>query len=288
MPNVLNSGLKIFDIIEALWQNPTSREDLSKILLEKNISINKETISKYLRTLRGLGFEIISDKKREYTILKTPFKFELDDSKEGFYVFKNVFSEVFENNKKLKNYLEYKLDNLFDINQFEKPPKNPDITISKDTLSNLLKLKSVIENQEKIKFSYKKEEIKALPMQIRYSKNGFFLNAYIESEQKVKIFKIEKIKNIKIYKTSINDFEPMCKTTFVLKGELIKNYILREHEIAHYSKDSVAITNFCEEKEELFNRLMKYGAYCEIVSPESDRQKFKQTLISTIKHYKSM
>ena len=79
-----------------------------------------------------------------------------------------------------------------------------------------------------------------------------------------------------------------CGTVFKLTGRLIRNYVLKEGEVAHYKDFEVRVTNFYEDKDELLNRLLKYGKNCEVVYPVEDRELMKKKIEKMIKHYQSM
>lgn len=289
MSAILNSGLIIFDIIEALLENVDSREKIALKLKERNISINTKTITKYLTTLRKFGFEINAYPKSNYEVIKTPFKFNIDDCYEGYAIFRKTLFELFKNAEDKKEDFEYKLDNLIEFSKKENIASELNLSISRKTLLNFIQLKKHIENEEKIRFSYnKKESIVALPIKTRIRKNGFFLDAYDKNKEKIRVFKIENMGRIRLYKDFIPDINKPYKTTFRIKGALMKNYILREGETALYKKNSITITNMYEEKEELFSRLVKYGSLCKIISPKKDKLLFIKKMEDMLSHYKSM
>ena len=58
------------------------------------------------------------------------------------------------------------------------------------------------------------------------------------------------------------------------KGDLKKSYMAKEGENVSPYDDYLIVTNKNEDKEVLFKRLLKYGTYCEVLYPKSDREKF--------------
>lgn len=281
----INSGVKIFDIIEILGKNPKSRKELSENLTLKSKTTKLETISKYLRTLRITGFEIISKKSHPYEILKTPFKITLNKAEqEGLYVIlkngEGLFDEKF-------NPFKYKLENL--IENAKISYEKGDIYNNK-TLKNLRKLNEFIfDNEIQLKLITDKNKINVLIKRIKYKKNGIFLSFYNSKTKKIENLNLNEIQKIKSVDKNIPSiFEIKETTTFKIKGKLKQNYILREGESARFEDNEIFVSNHLEEKEELFSRLLKYGKNCEIISPKSDRKKFIELLKSTLNHYMSM
>ena len=291
MSFVLNSGLKIFDVIEILWKSPVSREDFCEKMYERGIIIEPETVSKYIRTLRSLGFEIKSKKGNVYEILKTPFQIKLNEKeKEGFFAFMKGAKSLASKKNPENSFLQYKITglaaNVPDNDKFDENLKYGD---NEEFLDILYDLNRYIYTPSKVRALIRKVRTVIVPKRIRYGKNGAFLTAYEIKSQKIKIFNVKEIKELK-YVSPLKENEMLhsCGTIFVLKGRLMRNYILREGEVAHYKGDEVRVTNFYEEKEELFKRLMKYGDKCEIVQSKEDVEKFKLMLRKTMEHYKSM
>lgn len=294
MSFTLKSGLKIFDIIEVLWQNPKSREEFRQKLKEKGIEAESKTVSKYMATLRGLGFEIKSKKCNLFEIYKTPFKTKINQNESlGLSV---LFSSANQFFKEAEDYaiLKYKFLNLFEFQKdfdFEQNEfKDLNLNFSKKTSDIVKSLSNFIyPNPSFLKIETENKNLLIIPREIKFKKNGIFLNYLDKETEEFKTINVNLIKKIK-KSSSIKEkpFKPLNETVFKITGPLRKNYILREGEIANYKNEEVLITNFYEPKEELFKRLIKYGKYCEIIYPESDRIKIASKIKSLIKHYSSM
>ncbi len=287
MSSVISSGAKIFDVIEVLLSNPKTREDATMLLEKKGIKTDKNTISKYIRTLRQSGFEI--DTNETFKILKTPFKITLNKNEEkGYYYLLEAINSLFDGNMKQKSELfEKRIENLI-TNKIKKEDVKIDPSISDKTLylleENLAKWDFVL-----LKINFLGHYYKVIPLKLNYKTNGTFLSCYDIKERKNKTLRVDLIKNV-IFVKVINEnlVNPYNKTVFKITGRLKKNYILKSGEVAKYLDDEVIITNVYEEKDELFDRLIRYGKYCEIIYPESDRKKFKKKLEDLIKHYNSI
>lgn len=288
MSFTLNSGIKIFDFIEAIWENPKSREELCKKLEKRQLIAKTETISKYIRTLRRAGFEVKSKKSKPYEITKTPFEITLCEKElNGLFVFLKTSNILFQGiTSKELELLKYKFKNL--INNFkEELSDNKESYYKEPVWENFYSLNKILFKKKKgVKITNLNKKITIIPKRIKYKQNGIFISFYNLNKMKVQNSKADIIKNLK--EDNAIHFEYYEATVFKLTGPLRKNYILREGEIAHYKQDGVYVSNSYEEKNELFLRLMRYGANCEIINPLSHKKLFISKLKSLIEYYMSM
>ena len=281
----LNSGLKIFKLIQVLWETPETREEICGKLFELGIEAEPKTVSKYIKTLKEAGFEIITKKGQNYEIIKTPLKINLkEDEALGYSVLIEIL-KTFSNNK--KSLFQYKLENLTtsDAENIETIKYGFD----EETFDVYNKLTEYIYNPSKISFSYFGKKILAIPIKIKYGSKKIYIFAFNLHAIKTEKFELSNIRNMEFVSSAKpQDFDFFPKTIFKIKGDLIKSYILKEGEVAKYKDKEVQVTNYYEEKDELFKRLMRYGKNCEIIYPEEDRKKFIQMVGDLIEHYKSM
>ena len=293
MSFTINSGTVIFDVIKVLQSAPKSREEFCQKLKERNLSTDNDTITKYVRTLRELDFDVVY-RNGAFQLIKTPFKYKIENEEiEGLEIAISLLRELFKGKiEPREKDFEEKMLNLFDFDKNLIKTKEANTLKFKKTKTasyNIFKLNQYILNPAILKIQYFKKEFLILPKELKYQKNGVFLIAYNKTEEKIQKFKVNLIVNLKFQGYLNDEFEFLKQeTVFKISGRLIKNYILREGEIAHYKEDCVLVTNFVEEKEELFSRLLKYGKYCEVVYPEKDRQIFIQKLKDLIEHYEKM
>ncbi len=288
----LSSGMKIFDVIKILWQNPASREEICEKLKSCGTKSEVETISKYIRTLRRAGFEIKTNKGLPFEILDTPFKIDLsEEEKEGALFFGLFGEEIFKGeSKKEFRELVCKLNKLIKNFDFKIEGKKISYNQNMEVIDNYFKFNQYIfENKSHIKVSYNKEIITIFLIKIKCGKNGIFVTFYNEKTKEIQNANIAHIKELrsKVQKVS-NYIEPYKYTIFKIKGGLKNKYVLKQGETASYKGGSVYITSCLENKEELFFRLMKYGKNCEIVYPKEDRKAFIALVQNLIEHYKSM
>lgn len=288
MPNSINSGVKIFLIIEILFSSPKNIEEISNKLLEYNIKADKKTVSKYLRTLKLFGFEIEKINGR-FQVLNSPLQIKQKNS--GAEIIFLLMEYFFEKENVEYEILKRKFKNIFDVEENLKIKNSIEKTLqlSQSAKKNLELINNLIKkNKTEINAKYKGKKLKLTIKEIKFAKNGVFLFAKDKNLKNSRHIKINNLENIKPDKTKNLKFKIKEGVNFKIKENLIKNYILKRGEIANYINNEAIITNTYEEKEEIFSRLLKYGTKAEILTPEREKRQFIQKLKSLIEHYSSM
>lgn len=288
MPNSINSGVKIFLIIEILFSSPKNIEEISNKLLEYNIKADKKTVSKYLRTLKLFGFEIEKINGR-FQVLNSPLMIKQKNS--GAEIIFLLMEYFFEKENVEYEILKRKFKNIFDIEENLKIKNSIEkiLQLSQSAKKNLELINNLIKkNKTEINAKYKGKKLKLTIKEIKFAKNGVFLFAKDKNLKNSRHIKINNLENIKPDKTKNLKFKIKEGVNFKIKENLIKNYILKRGEIANYINNEAIITNTYEEKEEIFSRLLKYGTKAEILTPEREKRQFIQKLKSLIEHYSSM
>ncbi len=288
MPNSINSGVKIFLIIEILFSSPKNIEEISNKLLEYNIKADKKTVSKYLRTLKLFGFEIEKINGR-FQVLNSPLQIKQKNS--GAEIIFLLIEYFFEKENVEYEILKRKFKNIFDVEENLKIKNSIEKTLqlSQSAKKNLELINNLIKkNKTEINAKYKGKKLKLTIKEIKFAKNGVFLFAKDKNLKNSRHIKINNLENIKPDKTKNLKFKIKEGVNFKIKENLIKNYILKRGEIANYINNEAIITNTYEEKEEIFSRLLKYGTKAEILTPEREKRQFIQKLKSLIEHYSSM
>lgn len=288
MPNSINSGVKIFLIIEILFSSPKNIEEISNKLLEYNIKADKKTVSKYLRTLKLFGFEIEKINGR-FQVLNSPLMIKQKNS--GAEIIFLLMEYFFEKENVEYEILKRKFKNIFDVEENLKIKNSIEKTLqlSQSAKKNLELINNLIKkNKTEINTKYKGKKLKLTIKEIKFAKNGVFLFAKDKNLKNSRHIKINNLENIKPDKTKNLKFKIKEGVNFKIKENLIKNYILKRGEIANYINNEAIITNTYEEKEEIFSRLLKYGTKAEILTPEREKRQFIQKLKSLIEHYSSM
>ncbi len=293
MSFTINSGIRIFDVLAVLLENPYSKKEFVKMLSKRGVFIDEGTVPKYIRTLRAAGYEI-ECRKLPFKVCKTPFRFDFSEEEiKGFNIAMSVLKELLTGEyAKKAEFLEYKISNIikpFFVYKRKKALKI-DYAINDVVSSNICYLSKFDDLKSiRLKVAYKRKICIIRPKELRYRKNGFFLFVYNETAGKNETLKLEYIRSPKLIgnvPSLASEF--LEETTFKITGRLKKNYVLKIGERAHYFDNEILVTNALEDKEELFNRLIKYGKYCEVLYPESDREKFIEKLKNLIKYYQSI
>lgn len=291
----LATPLKIIKILKIMTEKPVNMEEIMSALEDDNNFVNKETISKYFATLRNAGCDIQKRKNKfyiRYPILnfndtelntlsilqKTAYNLcSKKDSDEFLKFLDKLFTLV---DKTEINYYKNILQTSENINIIDK-----ELTSKfKDKIETISQFMGT--TAQKIKITYEDKSYNIIPLKFHYFKKSICLFAYDCSNKVNKNFSLGNISDIKQTPSMAQNTDFSLTTTFKIKGRLKNSYLLKEGEILSEYGDYAVITNKNEDKEELFNRLLKYGRNCEILYPKSDREKFinlVETLILNIK-----
>lgn len=295
MSNIINAGLKIFDIIRALWEAPESRAETVRIMQSRGVNVDAQTVSKCLKTMKRAGFELFTIGKPAQ-IISTPFKTELtSDEMEGLITLIYCL-RVFKREKLEQKclHLENKLlgltsdarEHLENSGYFRNYHYDFKWYIWKKTITLLNFLYS--KNNPVIEFRLRGQRIrKGIVVDVFFRGDGPYVRFFDIKTQKISNFKIEKMVRIKYagtYEPESLDFSE--KTVFKITGKLMQSYTPKEGECIDYKKDYILVTSIFEEKEQLFTRLLKYGRCCEVIYPKKTRKAFKKFLDKLIIHYK--
>ena len=275
-----------------LTEEPRNMSEILLGLESENIFINKETITKYFKTLREAGC-FIEKKKNKFYIKYPILNFSADELK-TLAEFEKISSNI---NCKT-NYAAFLkfLDKLFVLTHKTEYEKYKKICLksnkNKNSWSEKISLKYrdkieilsrfMDENSAMVKIVYKNKNYTITPISFRYYQDSASIFAYDNKKNVNKNFALDGIEEIKGTPITSTGGDFGLSTTFKITGRLKNNYILKEGEIAMDSDGALIVTNNKEDKTELFNRLLKYGEYCEILYPKSDRQKFLELVENLI------
>ncbi|MGD9580485.1 MAG: WYL domain-containing protein, partial [Vampirovibrionia bacterium] len=90
------------------------------------------------------------------------------------------------------------------------------------------------------------------------------------------------------YKSQYQPNNDSINVVFKLTGKLARIYKLYENEVIVEKKNSpyhIIISSNVEDDELLISRLLKYGEFCEILSPFNSRRKIINIINELIKRY---
>lgn len=296
-----------FETLKFLIKQPASVSDIIKHLsgLEPDGKyFSKSVIYKYLTTLKFVGIDIVHNKCK-YEVKNLPFK--IDFSQENIQIltlFNLALDASYEKDLSEKiNGLFYQLKMRYSLNN-EAENLNKEklkIFLNKFRTPNEKQLKKLKEYEKYCKENFKlqilfsdmfgeKKSSVCEPIDVNFENNNIILKVfayhvneflYLNSKQIIKISQLpSKCTGQKGFLNST--------TIFKVKNRLAKRYTLRNSEILLKSSEDPSfkvISNKDEPKDILFLRLMKYSQDCEILTPKTDRKKFKELIEKTLSNY---
>lgn len=296
-----DASIRVMETLKLLLNTRSSVQDIIHFFEKtdpNNRSYTNEVILKYINTLKVFGFRFIKEKDK-YVLLNTPVQFDFDknDLKSIYLIekFSGLFLE-----EKIKTAVDEFLQNLekrFNNNTrvLAHNITKPDFTNVKFDYSKYSKQikeyeKYCIERQ-RLKIIYKnyKTEISIMvePNEIKYSENEVFLSVYNPLAAQIQDINFNSILKVEQLPLKSNPLNMFSSVTFCLKDRLAKSYKLHEGEklLQIKSDGSVIILNQKEDRTLLLKRLMRYGEYCEIISPQQLRKEMIQMIKLTLKNY---
>ena len=140
--------------------------------------------------------------------------------------------------------------------------------------------------RQKIELMFRsKATMKCIPLALVQKKNKMFFNVLFE--EKEKLVSVERLTGIKILKEKFYVSDKDKLVIFKLYGNLARNYKLKAGEqqtVTNYP-EYVSITNYCDSKEVLISRLLRYDTKCEIQHPLVLREQMKATIDAILANY---
>jgi len=284
---VCETGFKILQLLKVLKERDVSVGEVTHFF---DRPCAKGTAFNYFATLRSAGLCI---KKRgdNYRLLNDLIQIDIDE--EELKTLKNLKSfsqeliqpdyvkrleDIFEKVEYMLSSRSYEIYEALQI-----PVKRPRYR----KYARLIKKFSTycVENK-RIKIKYDGLKYTLDPISFYYeNQNVFLLAVNVETNQR-QIFLLNKINFVSQSSEDSLPEEFLQEIVFKVWGRLAANYTLREDEkIIDIGKDYKVIVNSKEDRRYLFNRLLKYGKSCEIVSPESEKKNFKEFVRQIIDSY---
>ncbi len=255
-----------------------------KDVILATLDIKEAVFSKYLTQLKKVGFNIIK-KDRKYRIKSYSNQINLSHfencflayvlglsktmlSKEKFQALFKIYGKLSELNSKenfqetlkyLKKYLKKQLNN-----KFQKKIKILEKYIEEERILEITTLNKKILELTPKSFEFEKDKI-----------NAIFLDNMNKKFISIPIDNIARI-------FPLNDFhlfDSTQETIFEIYGRLKDTYLLKNDEILIDSfKDKIVVSNYGQDKNLLFKRLLKYDTLAKIIFPKSDAEKFSNLI----------
>lgn len=260
---------------------------------QQNITLFKETILKYIRTMKFLGFKFKRINNKSYLLKQIPLN--LFDRKtqnniakyKGFFE-KKLLTEIEAGNKllfeKIKLFLPENL--LLKISE-----NNQSKYIPTELYENLKKLKIHCLNGLRLKICFLDNTLTKIthtiePDNIHLENEEYYLKGF-DVDEKCNI--LLNLKSIYEIKSTPRKNKYICiknPVTIKISGKFAHTYNLKNDEkIIKKSDDCLYIESFYYEKHSFFKNILRYMENYEIVSPKELRTEFKTYLENLYQKY---
>ncbi|HNW26598.1 MAG TPA: WYL domain-containing protein [Candidatus Gastranaerophilaceae bacterium] len=297
-----DTSTRVLETLKILVKRDSSIQDIinhfEKIDPNNRIYTN-EVILKYINTLKVFGFKFIKNKDK-YSLLNPPNQISLSENELKTMCFIEKVAKVFPEEKikqEVNNFLQ-NLEKRFDDKTRFTASKmiKPDCTVINLDYEKYAKIIKTYEkyciDKQKIKILYRQPDEKTIsvivePIEFKYMENKVYFSVYNPFEGKIQNILLEDIIEITQLPVKSNATSILTTVTFKINGRLAENYKLHEGEkvIQIESDGSKIIVNQKEDKIFLLRRLMRYGKFCEVISPKTFRKQMKETIKETLKNY---
>ncbi len=286
---IADSGLRILEVLKALSKSSCSIDEMLKLIVENEEMepvYTRETLSKYINTLKLAGFEI-HKKDGKYVMTNTLNPVHLNNENLRVFKFLRRYAEKIylnETNQEVIGFLDIVEKSLdedtkerFLKNKRSIGLKNFELKIPSDTVK---KFENYCTEQQKLNICVledgEEKEYKIDPRVIKYEKEFVYLLGYDYVNDEFKKFKIKDIKKCRQLPQKAPEKKSSKYINYLLKNRLAKSYVLKENEkiVKTENKNELLISNTNEDINSLFSRLLRYGENCEIVYPKSVRESF--------------
>lgn len=292
------TSVRVIETLLLLLNNKLSTNDIlnyfRNIYPESKIN-NKEVILKYLNTLKVAGYEIQKDKEK-YFINTSPKQIKFSQRELEAKIFlENIIAQFPNTKNKIK--IQKLLQN---IEKYYQKSNNENIdypqlnlNIETNNIKNLIEeLEQYCNDKQKLKIEIKNSPenkiITVTPLEIIFKKDHFVFSTYSQTTGTIINIPLNKIIKVEQYPTITSASAPLSTISFELKDRLAKAYNLKDGEriIDIKPNGNIVISNNLEDKNELIERLLRYGKYCEIITPKTVRDEMKAILKNALENYK--
>lgn len=276
------SGMQVIKTLQLLMEDNYTMSELIEKLnkKEKEPIFNNSVLSKYINTCRYSGVEVLKIHNK-YFVTKLPFGLDLsnNDLKLLSNLQKLAVERISTNANKI--FLNF-------ITRLNKYSNKNIIKVENKTIEEVFDVfEEAINEQRYIRLMLRTKVVmdcQAISL-VDYKGKRCFKVLHNKKEKNIAIDRINGIELLgKIFAT-----EQYANRTVVFKltGELAKRYTLREHEqeTGRNLPESIIITNYGEDKDELISRLLRYDKDCEILSPQDYRDEMKKMLRDMLANY---
>lgn len=292
---------RLFQIIYILLEKKTVT---AKELAEK-FEVSTRTIYRDIETLsssqipiyaskgKGGGISLLDDYILDKTVLTEKERNQILFALQGI-------SKI--SNQDEKNTLE-KISNIFNkskTNWIEVDLSDWGTNLGADETFKIIK--EAVINKKVLEFIYyntygEEKKRKACPLQIYFKDKAWYLKAYCKEKEDYRLFKISRMKEIKIIEETFEIELPEIKEkrikikTIKLELEISKNMTYRvydefkKEEITQKANGDFIIKTEIPENDWVYGYILSFGENIKVISPEYAKKIIKEKLQKSIKNY---
>jgi len=304
---ISSTAYRVMLILYLLNKDTNTLDELIEKLSNDAIvsrTFSKDVILKYINTLRYSGFEITRLRSQVihiYQLKKAPILLNLtyDELKTAALV-SNYVEELYQSNlssffnkamEKISRFLTEEDLNIYNNHKQDSKLDLKNIYKNYALLIELLEQYCIDKQTIQILYSSndkQKQKITLEPECIEYKGKKVYIygtNPVICHKQYIQL---DYIKSIKQLPSKLRNINVDYQVTFKLSGKLAKSYRLYEKEtIIEYKNipPSIIVSATVSDINSVLLRLMRYGHYCEVLSPAHARNKMSEIINNLIKSY---
>lgn len=261
-------------------------EIISFLSQNYNIFLFKESILKYIRTMKKLGFILQKKNNKEYQLISLPKEFFISEKNQknlinslNFFHFIDLYSKSYD------KYLILEKISVFINKKNRKKLFEKIIRIQKDEKDKIELLQQIninCENNKQAililkKSNNKNQKFKIEAIEIINNIDDIYLKFFETDSKKTNIISIKNIQKIIELPSNKKYINKKNFVNIKLYSKLAQNYILKsEEELIKTEADGIIIRIPYIEKTELFNKILKYMENCKILYPEKTKLEFLQ------------
>ena len=311
---ISSTAYRVLLLMELLNNKPYSMNDINDVFSEDPYiarTFSKEVILKYLSTIRLAGYEIskpspsnnytYSLKEAPVNILLTTENIKtlafLENYVSGLYQTKlqKGFEQIL--NKIIRYFSKEQLNILNNERKMYKENKSQLCSEYINYEALIKKIEQFCIEGQKIQVKYRLPlenqtmQVVLDPLSIKYISKNVWISGYNTIIGEKQMLNLEYIEDIKQLPTKSKPNHVLSPVIFKLKGRLAKGYRPYEgEEISQIDENEgfIQILAYVDDKNQLMQRLLKYGDLCEILYPKYIREKMIKTIKSTLNNYKDV
>ena len=291
----LETSYRVMKVLKMLHSKPMGFDELCYGLDIDEIGVNRETITKYFSTLREVGC-VIEKSGGKFRLKHMPLFVNFTQKElETLAIFQKFTQKLYQ--KRINDKIQSALVKILRMTDIELHKRYHRILNSVKFDDSYCKNKEKLElfsnffdeNSRKLKIKYHGEYLKISPKSFKFYENSVHLFAFNDANKKYESYLLDDIEEIMSLIQSFNVQDFASPTVFKITDRLAGGYYPYEGEVVTtIGKDDKNVLNKTQNKTELHSRLLKYGEFCTLISPQDEVQEFVEEIDEMIKNYSSV